>query len=1139
MNRRLKRTCKKILAFLLSAICGLSVPLSVFSEEAGLVATAPLPAENAVHLSDAGDFIRFAESCSSDVWSRDRVFILDSDIDLSGTGFSSVPTFGGIFLGQGHTISGLSLKAGSNNSGLFRYVQECGQIYQLLVSGNADAGKSHSALALLVGSNSGLISGCAVSGNVTGGRQAGGIAGVNEVSGVITDCQAGGTVNGRHFAGGIAGENKGTITNCVNRSFVNTTPDDNKVSLSSLNILGADASLTDLLTTENAASVTDIGGIAGNNSGIIRSSTNEGSVGYPHVGYNIGGIAGSQTGYIEGCVNHGSLNGRKDIGGIAGQMEPSSELEFSEDMLARLDTEFDRLHDLLTRLDADAKGSSEALTGQVDTLLSSVENAQHAVDEIIAGMGNHLEDFANLTDLASLPSPEPVSLEFLDDLKGVSLPSFSPWPSVSPWPFGSPVPTVTPSALPTGMPTAIPTATPTPTGTPLPAGTPISGSDTADALTPDGAPEDAPVPTSLPAGTPAVPEAGGLYTDSDEDAESLSTGSFAPEILWAEPPESAPIQNLDNGSAPARNPDNGSSDSADGAVNAHADSSAAPTPDNPFAAGWPDNFPSYSIDADALSERIDREKIEDDINSVQENIYADASHVLEKLQDIVQNQAFIMSARVYAAQNSLSGSISAVINDTRTLNSLLNSENQILLDDIQAIIDEIHVISNIITEPETIDPDEVLADVSDEDTLSDITGKVTDCINNGKISGDINVGGIAGTLSRENNLDPENDFQLENATLNFRYKERIVVRKCQNNGTVNGKKDRVGGIAGEMALGSIIECVSSGNIGSEDGDMVGGIAGYSASTIRQSSAKCSLFGQNQIGGIAGYGTNISDCYSMVLISGGESYLGSVAGRCDAPDSDTVRNNYFVEGGPAGIDGISYQEKAQALSYEELTAREDLPDIFRKISLTFLADDKIVSAVSLDYGDALPGSQFPKVPAKEGYIGRWEDFDSAFVTFDREIQAVYTEYITSLESRQTVGSRPVLLLEGRFEPENELTLQSVDAYPKDAQTKAECWKLTLSGASKGPYIVRCLIPDYMEHPVIELYKDSLWQPVDAVRDGSYYVFTSEKSDIIFSCVDRPQTAGSGAVIALCLGAALLLSALLILIRKSKKRRKGKD
>ena len=115
-------------------------PVKESSDETDSAIETALLAENAVHLSDAGDFIRFAERCSSDVWSQDKVFILDSDIDLSGTGFSSVPTFGGIFLGQGHTISGLSLKAGSDNSGLFRYVQECGQIYQLYVSGNADAG---------------------------------------------------------------------------------------------------------------------------------------------------------------------------------------------------------------------------------------------------------------------------------------------------------------------------------------------------------------------------------------------------------------------------------------------------------------------------------------------------------------------------------------------------------------------------------------------------------------------------------------------------------------------------------------------------------------------------------------------------------------------------------------------------------------------------------------------------------------------------------------------------------------------------------------------------------------------------------------------------------------------------------------
>ena len=71
-----------------------------------------------------------------------------------------------------------------------------------------------------------------------------------------------------------------------------------------------------------------------------------------------------------------------------------------------------------------------------------------------------------------------------------------------------------------------------------------------------------------------------------------------------------------------------------------------------------------------------------------------------------------------------------------------------------------------------------------------MTGKVTNCINKGKIYGDLNLGGIAGSMSKENNLDPEDDLALDNdnATLNFRYKERIVIRSCQNTASVEGKK---------------------------------------------------------------------------------------------------------------------------------------------------------------------------------------------------------------------------------------------------------------------------------------------------------------------------------------------------------------
>ena len=71
-----------------------------------------------------------------------------------------------------------------------------------------------------------------------------------------------------------------------------------------------------------------------------------------------------------------------------------------------------------------------------------------------------------------------------------------------------------------------------------------------------------------------------------------------------------------------------------------------------------------------------------------------------------------------------------------------------------------------------------------------------------------------------------------------------------------------------MTLGSIISSMNTGSI-SGDEDKVGGIAGESKGTIRKSSSKCALSGDNQIGGIAGKGKTITDCYSMIEIQEGD------------------------------------------------------------------------------------------------------------------------------------------------------------------------------------------------------------------------------------------------------------------------------
>lgn len=1061
--------------------------------------------ENEIHLSCPEDLVELSRNCVLDTWSADKVVVLDCDIDLNETDFSPIPTFGGTFLGKGHTISGFALEGGSDYTGFFRYIQEEGSVCDLKLSGSAQAKSTQEGLALFAGRNYGLISGCTASGSLTGGNQVGMLAGSNEITGIITDCTSEGFVYGNHVAGGIAGANRGSILNSLNRCHVNTVVSDSDLDLSAL-------TLRNIFTTENAASVTDIGGIAGSNFGVIRACVNDGAVGYQHVGYNIGGIAGSQTGYIEGCVNYGVLNGRKDVGGIAGQMEPSSEFEFSEDTLARLHTEFNRLHDMITQLLNDAQGASDSLTGQVESLLSSVEDTQRAIDTIAGQTSADISGFSELTDLSTLPTPHPVSLDFLDQI---------PVPSATP--TQTPQETSTPQGSESPLPSQTPEEEPAPSPTPEDEPGDTDASAESFSVTPEKrmAAPDPLIPSvlcasvaedgSLPSGDAGAgePDEALQETDTTPVETPAQTPESTQEPPAASPGESAPLPTALPQATPSASPD------------------------------WTDLLPSMSpqfplplpSDFD-LDFTFDREAAEDEINRVQDNLYDSASSVLEGINDLIERRSLLLSARISSAQQSLSSSFSGILSDMRQLNALLREENRILVNDFQAISDQLNLIGNIITAPDTGN-DEIVVDVSDEDEAGDTSGKVMNCVNRGKIYGDLNVGGIAGSLSRENNQDPEDDFSIDrdSLTLNFRYKERIVIRESQNSGVITGKKDCIGGIAGNMTLGSVIDCIGNGDVSGE-GNMVGGIAGLSKSTIRGSSAKCALSGCEQVGGIAGCGKTILDCFSMVEITEGENYLGSIAGKADV--SDEIRNNYFVEGCPAGIDGVSYFEAAAPVPYSEFMTLPKLPDIYRDICLTFMADDQIISTVTLSYGESFDVNKLPKVPPKDGCSGRWEDFDSSSLTFDQTINALYSEYVSTLESVQREGSRPVALVEGSFESGERFLLSDITAYPQDGKTKARCHKLSISGGN-GPYTVRYLIPSDMEDAQIEIYENHAWIPVETERDGSYYLFQTDQPELVFCCVERPDSSSAMMICALCAAAAVLVL-LLLFIRHRRIRRK---
>lgn len=331
--------------------------------------------ENTVVIDSVEGFLNFAENCRLDSYSEGLTVELSCDLDLTGRAFSGIPTFGGTFYGNGCTISGLSIRAEGSHQGLFRYVRSTASIQDLTIQGRITPGGSRSNVGGLAGQNEGRIVNCRFEGEVSGRDRVGGLVGCNSVTGVMEDCIAAGEIQGHHYVGGLAGENKGVIRRCENTAQVNTTAAENTVAI-------GDVSLDSVLDSESAITVTDIGGITGANQGVVRACENDGCIGYPQIGYNIGGIAGSQSGYLTDCSNRGEVRGRKEVGGIVGQMEPGLRLTYDEDTLQKLEREMGTMMGLTNQTMASAQGAIADVNSQLSALEGHVQSARDALDQM-------------------------------------------------------------------------------------------------------------------------------------------------------------------------------------------------------------------------------------------------------------------------------------------------------------------------------------------------------------------------------------------------------------------------------------------------------------------------------------------------------------------------------------------------------------------------------------------------------------------------------------------------------------------------------------------------------------------------------------------------------------------------------------
>ncbi len=1137
----------------------------------------PVSAQDTVSISTVEDLKNLAKNCSLDTWSHGKTIVLQNDLDVTNSGFVAIPTFGGTFDGGGHTISGLSLTANEPVQGLFRYLQESGTIKNLTVNGTIASGEGKDTFGGIAGSNSGTIADCTFIGTIKGKSVIGGIAGVNEASGRIGGCETQGVLTGQKYTGGIAGENLGIILKSSNRSSINTTSDEASLNIEDIN-LDHLKQLEEL--EENTVPLsghTDTGGIAGYSGGIIQSCTNSGSIGYQHMGYNIGGIAGRQAGYLSGCTNEGTVLGRKDVGGIVGQMEPYIILQYSEDKLQQLNGELSRLHTLVNQALDDVDITADTVSNRMNSISGYTASARDSSKKLLdqtSDFAGETADFVNqsmdsindvsalITDTMDRMVPVVEDMETAADKLSESIGQLG-------------------DAL-DGLDTVSDSAS---------AGmdylhTSVSNLSTAmrwvqkafsriqdgmedlrDAVVIS---DSAKAETALRQLISGIDDLERAYQDAQAAAKNL--GDALKALDWNNFGEQkdailAAVEDLKTAlnTIPGTVKDIASAlrtlQGIDISVNwlkvrnalqwmgnSLDDLSYAGTLLRRAATNAGSALSEFRAVSDEISTMIeDVKNAVDSVGSAVDGIASAFGRGRDLLRDLADREPITfpaLNSDFHLDTEDLFSSITGISGEMSTLNDELKSAGKTLTGDLRQISDQFNVIMHLMIDAittEDLDLSALMEDTSEQDIFATSDGKVSGCSNTGTVEADLNVGGVAGAMAIEFDLDPEDDISSAGKTsLNFRYETKTVLLDCINDGPVTAKKNNAGGLVGRMDLGTVQNCVGYGRVESTSGDYVGGVAGYSDAAIRRSYAKCALSGRNFVGGIAGQAKKVYNCYSIIQIEKATGRIGAIAGERSKKNTG-ISSNYFLDTGWAGIGGISYSGTAEPISYEALSQTSGLPDRFLSFSVTFRADGNVLETVDVKFGDNLSGRKLPDIPQKDGFYGYWPEFDFSRVIFSAELDAVYEPWITVLPSTETEpdGGKSLALAEGRFTEAAVLQVTEGATNPPAAAKSREnavVWELEITGtdlSADSEVPVRLLKPgDGRQIKVWRMQQDGQWEDVKYQSNGSYLLLSMEGTEGTF-CI---ASTGGKLILELTIGLGLLaLIALVILLlrRRSKK------
>jgi len=1072
-----------------------------------------------IEISTAEDLRVFAKNCSLDTWSRNKYVTLKNDISLYEEDFLTIPTFGGVFDGQNHTISNYNMYAAQTQIGIFANVQKQGIIKNLNVTGRIIPSGSQSIVGGIAGENSGIIMSCSFKGIIESKDYVGGIVGINRLEGIISDCKSDGVIMGQHFTGGIAGENMGNIIRCTNKAEVNTKEQDTTMSLedididSYLQIFSLNSNDTNTDSVSKMDDIVDTGGIAGLSIGVIEYCSNNGTIGHERIGYNVGGIVGRQSGYVLRCSNKGEVLGRKDVGGIVGQAEPYVTVDFTQDIVYQLSENINKLHDIIAVTLNDVDGSSDTITNRLsiiqqftngalkdtDYLASSsvdwMDGMVGSANEIIGRADYILQETAKqggVIDQANSASSNMTTagVQMANALSALDVYQYmTPQQQVEYQTYQNSL-----SEINKEYSEYLSNATKAYTHYYLDYIRHQTSYTESDGVTVtnywSGTTNETDLHTKI----------GGSIDPTDKydtsikgiinpvDKQKAIYNYYKDVEEWkhytggveSDFPATDDAAHQDQRTLDLKLQTAVSNSSQDIASDANTCANTLYT--EAHGSTYSNDVLDYSLKmANILnSDNVRGQMTEDTKKSVDSaigyvnNASGDLSSAANQTKDIFNNitgRGSIvlpsLGADYKAHTTSLNNNLQGMSDNFGYLNQEMNNSTDTLVADLSAVNDQFNVIMMLYTDAIDGVLDKDYSNTIEDNSLevaevcTDAT--IASCENRGRVRGALNVSGIAGTMAIEYDYDLESDVTgIKDATLNTTYLTKCVLRDNENKGLVQAEKSYVAGICGLQEMGTIYRCSNFEKITSTSGEYVGGIAGSSLSDIVKSYAKGILDGKSFVGGIAGLANNISDSYTWISIDNADDYFGAIAG--DVSSEGRIRNNYFVSNELAGINRISYSLKAEPIEYEELLLVEGIPQEFKNVRVVFILNDEDADEESIrgeeyiSYGSELNPGTYPVVVPKEGYYVVWDETE-ACVYNDIEITATYERNRTTLSSEiLRENGQSAILVDGKFKIQDSFVAYLTPISDGKIEDSIEYWELEIPDDGANTHQIRYAVPD---------------------------------------------------------------------------------